>query len=68
MQTNIPQTGRTISAAVPRGPTIEKTVETYDADRKASLSARAFVVSPTCIAVRTMVRYTVAEASQAKLS
>ena len=51
-----------------RRPKIKKTVNPYDADWKASLSARDFVARPICIAVRTTAMYTIADASQAKLS
>ncbi|KAI1270310.1 hypothetical protein F5Y18DRAFT_421802 [Xylariaceae sp. FL1019] len=43
---------------------MEKTVSPYEADWKAWSSARASVASPTCIAVKTIAMYTVAEASQ----
>jgi hypothetical protein len=46
-----------------RGPNIEKTVNLYDADWKALLSARDLVARPTCMAVKTMAMYTVADAS-----
>ena len=54
MFTNVKQKTRTIRPAIRRGPKIEKTVNPYDADWKASLSARDFVASPTCMTVRTM--------------
>ena len=50
------------------GPSIEMTVKPYETAWNATLFWRAFVASPTCMAVKTKAMYTVADASQDKLS
>ncbi|TRX91531.1 hypothetical protein FHL15_007536 [Xylaria flabelliformis] len=49
------------------GPTIDSTVNPYEADWKGPFSLRASVASPTCIAVKTMATNTVARSEQGEL-